>query len=285
MKNRPPRDSIIDRSNEQTDIDSADHAIALTAFQRLRSVESVKIYIDIVYETDKHLTYNMETLLVEKESFGTYLNAEDPWDDKNIQLDIDQMFMDLDLELDMLPGFTASMMCLDRFSSWYTNGLGSESKYEIELERMLKIQSPRVYCRDATPQISLRYVAMRTFIPRSLYQRYREPLFMSGKDVRSELTAIREAIDAGSIKEEWDWDTWHNGCYPSGIPAFDQHQFFRTMWYADLEKEVTQKFMDKLTGCGDDSRTINSASIDEIVFSAYRLKKHKGMIWCHKCND
>jgi hypothetical protein len=53
--------------------------------------------------------------------------------------------MDLDIELDLLPGITANMMHLERFSSWYTDGLGSGSKYERGPERILKTRSTSSY--------------------------------------------------------------------------------------------------------------------------------------------
>lgn len=132
-KRFPPRDKVIDRSNEQSHIKDKDYKIALTPFCRHRNVKSAKIYLPEDMGFDKQFAYNMEKVLVQKEIFGHWLNVDDPWDDKSLQDNQDQMFMDLDIELDMLPGITANMMCLERFSSWYTDRSGSESKYEREL--------------------------------------------------------------------------------------------------------------------------------------------------------
>ncbi|MCJ1380107.1 hypothetical protein MMC17_003210 [Xylographa soralifera] len=260
-KRYPPRDSVIDRSNEQTDNESEDYAIALTAFERLRSVKTAKIFLpdDIVCVTKKHLAHNIETILVEKESFGTSLNADDPWNDESIQEDLDQMFMDLDLELDMLPGFTASMMRLERFSSWYTEGLGSDSKYEREYGRILKTRSTCYHNYNKAQQIHFRYAAMRAFNPRSLYNRYkarRGDDTTRGSFSSPENKTAQETSEFGSIKEDyWDRDTWHNGCYSSGIPPFDHEQFFTTMWTASVHNdpvmEHEQKFINKLVGWMD----------------------------------
>ena len=97
---------------------------------------------------------------MQKEIFGTWLNADDQWDDKSLQDDQDQMFMDVDIELDMLPGITANMMRLERFSSWYTDGSGSESKYERELERILKTRSTTFPNHNKAINIQWRYANM-----------------------------------------------------------------------------------------------------------------------------
>jgi hypothetical protein len=94
---------------------------------------------------DNEFFDNMETVLVHKEEFETWLDADDPWNDKSLQGNQDQMFMDLDIELDLLPGITANMIHLEHFSSWYTDGLGSGSRYERGLERILKTRSTSYY--------------------------------------------------------------------------------------------------------------------------------------------
>jgi hypothetical protein len=118
--------------------------------------------------------------------------------------------MDLDIELDLLPGITANMMRLERFSSRYTDGLGSESKYERELERILNTRSTSHYNYNQPKHIQMRYTAMRSFDPRSLLRRYQASkswdmttrLFAS-TDVRK----IQERFDLGLINDEWDRDT------------------------------------------------------------------------------
>jgi hypothetical protein len=84
VKSNPPRNSVIDRSNEQTYIIDDDYQIALTAFYRLRNVRTAKVYLPEDMACDNEFPYNMETLLVQKETFGTWLDADDPWNDKSL---------------------------------------------------------------------------------------------------------------------------------------------------------------------------------------------------------
>lgn len=248
VRSNPPRDSDTDRVNEQSDITDPDYVIALTPFHRLRDAQTAKVYLPDDMVCDNDFAYNMETVLVQKEAFGTWLDPDDRWNDKSLQGDQDQVFMDLDVELDLLPGITANMMRLDRFSSWYTDALGSESKYERELERILKTRSTIYDNYNKPKHIQLRYAAMRAFNPRSLFHRHKS----------SNMTAIQEAADLGLVKEEWDRDTWHNGCDPSGIPPFDHDLFLCKLWTSGLNGNVSikyeQEFADKLMGwVGDDN--------------------------------
>jgi hypothetical protein len=271
VKSNPPRNGVTDRSNEQTSIINEDYQIALTAFHRLRNVPTAKVYLPEDMVCDNEFPYNMETVLVQKEAFGTWLDADDPWNDKSLQGDQDQIFMDLDIELDLLPGITANLTRLERFSSWYTDGLGSESKYERELERILKTRSTSSYNSNKPKHIQMRYAAMRFFNPRSLFHRYQAS---NGWDMTTRLFAstdvrtIQEVFDLGSIKEQWDRDTWHNGCYPSGIPPFDSEGFLIKLWTGlngDVSKKCEQEFNDKLMGWvgDDDGQCSNSLDIEK----------------------
>ena len=82
------------------------------------------------------------------------------------------VFMDLDAELDVLPGETASVLRLERFSTWYMDGLISESKYKQELERILKVRSRRFVHFNEPAHIQNRYRSMRSSNPRSLVRQY-----------------------------------------------------------------------------------------------------------------
>ena len=144
-RSNPPRGSVIDRTNVASIFDE-DYQIVLTPFQRLRNVRTAKVCLPEGMVYDGNFAHNMETLLVERGAFGTWPDTEDPWDDKELEQVQDEMFLNLDSELDMLPGVTANMMRLERFSSWYTNGVGSESRYEKELERTLRTRT--TYCEN-----------------------------------------------------------------------------------------------------------------------------------------
>jgi hypothetical protein len=193
----------------------------------------------------------------------------DPWNDKNLQGDQDQIFMDLDIELDLLPGITANMMRLERFSAWYTDGLGSESKYQRELERISKTRSTSSYNYNKPKYIRMRYATMLSFNPGSLFHRYEAS---KSWDMTTRLFAstnvrtIQEAFDLGSIKEEWDRDKWHNGCYRSDIPPFDSEEVLIKLWTGlnrDVSKKSEQEFNGKLMGwVGDgDGQCFNSLDI------------------------
>jgi hypothetical protein len=51
---------------------------------------------------------------------------------------LDKVFHHLGAALDYVPGLTANMMRLERFSSWYDNEIYGKSKYLDELERIYK---------------------------------------------------------------------------------------------------------------------------------------------------
>jgi hypothetical protein len=101
VKSSSPRSSVTDRSNEQTYIINDDYQIALTAFHRLRNVQPAKVYPPEDMVCGNEFPYNMEIVLVQKEAFGTWLDADDPWNDKSLQGDQDQILMNLDIELDL----------------------------------------------------------------------------------------------------------------------------------------------------------------------------------------
>jgi hypothetical protein len=51
---------------------------------------------------------------------------------------LDNVFHHLDAALDFVPGLTANVMRLERFSSWYDNEIYGKSKYLDEMERIYK---------------------------------------------------------------------------------------------------------------------------------------------------
>lgn len=249
----------------QTIIDDPDFEIVLSPFHRLRNVQMVKIYLpeDMVCNSD--VAYGLETVLVKKEAFGTSLDADDPWNDKELQGDQDQIFMDLDMELDLLPGKTANMMRLERFSSWYTDGLGSESKYESELERILKTQSTSYKNENEAKYIQFRFAAMLSFNQISLIHRYAAAKYWKISPflfTPTEVIAIQEAFDLGFIKEDWSRETWHHIYFRNGIGCFDSDSFSVRL-LGDLNRDVSLKyeheFHDKLKGwVGDNNLRFDS---------------------------
>jgi hypothetical protein len=76
VKSNPPRNNFPDRSNEQIYIINEDYQIALTAFYHLRNVQTAKVYLPEDMVCDNEFPYNMETVLVQKEAFETWLDAD-----------------------------------------------------------------------------------------------------------------------------------------------------------------------------------------------------------------
>ncbi|KAL8900390.1 MAG: hypothetical protein Q9207_005719 [Kuettlingeria erythrocarpa] len=117
---------------------SRDHLIVLQAFSRLHKARSAKINVPVASEDGNYLTENFAETWMEKVPFGQNLDPSDPWNDQELQEEMDRVFVDLDMELDLIFGPTADMMRLDRFASWYTDKVGGESKYESEYERIIR---------------------------------------------------------------------------------------------------------------------------------------------------
>lgn len=261
--------TLIDWWCEVTDIDSEDYVIVLKAFQKLCSAQTARIYLPYHSASGSEFVSNIETLISRKESSGTRSYPVDARAEKCIQDDLDDMHMDLDLALDILPGATAAMLRLERFSSWYVDGLGSESRYEKTLERIFKAQDDSRFSTNPPRLVQLRYEAMQAFNPRSLFHRYgsiwrhrwipnlndkaRDHLFKS-----TGVKSIKEAVKRGCIEEEFDRESWHSGIYPEGIPPFDSAEFYWKLWGAGDQGHVSgkykQDFVDKLQawGCDDD---------------------------------
>ncbi|KAI4278616.1 MAG: hypothetical protein L6R38_005210 [Xanthoria sp. 2 TBL-2021] len=136
-ENKPSRSLELDPWKSETRNNYEDNEIVLYAFCHLRNARSAKVS-GPEQPADYCFNRNVARNLEEEEPFGTYPEPGDVWGDQCIQEDRDKLFMHLDLDLDLLPGPTADMMRLDRFSSWYSSTFGGESKYEKEYERIIK---------------------------------------------------------------------------------------------------------------------------------------------------
>jgi len=88
--------------------------------------------------------------MILKEPFGCYI-AEGEWSDNSTQKSLDRNFLQFDNALDDLPGPTARMLRLERFSSWFEDGLHSKSKYLDELERAYHSN----YCSSVNTLLSI----------------------------------------------------------------------------------------------------------------------------------
>jgi hypothetical protein len=186
------------------------------------------------------------------------------WDKDLVQRSLDLNFLQHDRALDRLWGPTASMMRLHRFSTWFTNDLGSESKYLNEIEgtiydptTAMTFDPEEKEMAIFTSSLKVRYDWMLLFNPLSaamqriearreqtLQYLETQPALLSCINWRriSELAAAsqtaeeEEQAESGENPErnsKWDKKEWHN-YYAGGIPVWSD-------MYPDLFK-MLQKF-------------------------------------------
>ena len=234
QRHYPPNPMKIDLYKEETWNKHEDYVIVLYPFSQLRNARSAEVCrpVDLIDANDfgRSVAMNME----EKEPVGTYLNPDDPWDDAAIQQEIDQIYMDLDLDLDLLPGPTANMMRLERFSSWYTDKLGGESHYERENERIIRSWTDERACSRRTWSLYRRHASMIAFSPISTKTRHPERKPSKVETCLSALQKVKSvegAVDPSLIDEGWEQDGWHNGgcAWMKGIAPLNSEESFLVM--------------------------------------------------------
>ncbi len=199
-----------------------DYEILLHAFCRLRNARSANICVPAGYNNRRYFVDDVAESLTWKEPFGTVLSPWDPniWNDEELQEETHNISMGLDLSLDLLPGHTANMMRLDRFSQWYTEKFGGESKYEREYEHMIGTWEESSEERRITSRLQWRHGAMRAFDPwqdrrPDRRTRYRDPF-----------TDDDDSDDSDDeVTDEWDEDGWQHMYGRRGIPSFDSEEF------------------------------------------------------------
>ncbi|KAL8907230.1 MAG: hypothetical protein Q9207_001531 [Kuettlingeria erythrocarpa] len=198
------------------------YELVLSAFSRLRNVKSAKFRIPVQLDPSNHLIENMEAKLELEGPFGSNVapDGDEEWDDRDIQTEKDLLFMKVDLELDFLHGHTANMMRLDRFSFWYTDKIGGESKYESEYERIIRswkhLPEPpdRLVQLTVLERLQWRHRAMMIFDPRARFR-------PSAQERHPSVQLTSNAEDVTSIWNPDDWySTYHYGDW-WGIPSFD----------------------------------------------------------------
>lgn len=155
---------------------NADYEIVPISFHRPRNAQTAKIYLP----EDTVCRSNQQQLCIQygnspsrERALWNVVENLQPMKRPKPPTDQDQMLMNLDLELALLPGITTNMLPLERFSSWYTDGLDRASKYESELHRILKTRSYSSYKYNKPEYIQYRYAATRAFNPRSFFHRYK----------------------------------------------------------------------------------------------------------------
>lgn len=196
-----------------------DYEILLHAFCRLRNARSANICVPAGYDKRRYFVDDLAESLTWKEPFGTVLSPGDPntWNDEELQEETDNILMGLDLSLDLLPGHTANMMRLDRFSQWYTEKLGGESKYEREYEHIIGTWKESSEERRITSRLQWRYGAMRAYDP---WQSRR-----SDRRTRYMFCFADDDDTDDDVTDEWDEDDWHHLCGRRGIPSFESDAF------------------------------------------------------------
>ncbi|KAL8725348.1 MAG: hypothetical protein Q9166_007408 [cf. Caloplaca sp. 2 TL-2023] len=240
-----PQRSIDDEFWNDTD----DQDIVLYAFLRLRNARSATI------NTPTHcndcFSRRVAKILMRKDLVGTYRDPDDEWDDLALQEQMDELYVRLDLDLDSLPGPTANMMRLERFSSWYTGKIGGESKYEKEYERIFKTWPDFAFIPSMIAGLHIRYLDMRAFNPKSLKHRYEEgelSAILAQLPLPAGVKRLTKAFDLGLIKETWEQDTWHNRkgrrSWPEGIPPLQSREY-KWKYLVGLDEEVSPMYEDE----------------------------------------
>lgn len=139
---------------------------------------------------------NAERWMENKASYGTKSEDED------IQKHLDLLYMKVEIILDLLPSRTANMLCLERFSSWYTDKLYGYSSYANEIDRLSYNNVQGLVYMNNHCKIMVKHY------PLSL--RYRKAF--GNFDYSKYEADIR--------RENWNQDVWHCA-YKHGIPPLN----------------------------------------------------------------
>jgi hypothetical protein len=159
-----------DEAQQSISMDPADNTydpdfeVILALFARLRNAGEVKVRLSgELAEFCGDGIENPELAMTYKELFGMQKDSYD-LEILCIQEYQDEWFMAMDHRLDTMPGHTAAMMRLERFSTWYADHLHGESKYMNELQRIISNGRGRGSENDVFA-IGYRYRAMRAMNP------------------------------------------------------------------------------------------------------------------------
>lgn len=254
---------------------SQDHLVVLQAFSRLRKARSANISVPMASEEDNCVIEIFEKAWMGKVPFGLNLDPRDPWNDQELQEEMDHAFVDLDMELDLLSGPTAALVRLDRFASWYTDKVGGESKYEREYERIVRswkgFEGPSELAPDiAEPsqilkRLQWRYGAMRAFDPDVL----RRPDAQRRYQHRHELKRY-----IAETSNEWDRDRWHD-YYGTrdryGIPSFTSDDLVQAVLYP-WRRGVCAQYEDPFREMLQDWLSDDDIDLDELGVAFHVFK-------------
>lgn len=231
-KHYPPEFNKFDTGRENIFNRVYDYIVVLQTFSRLRNARSAIIHSPNNMRIDHNFMEGIALTLMEREPTGSYLDADDSWDDATLQKEMDEIYMGLDLDLDVLPGPTANWMRLDRFSCWYSDKFGGESKYEKEYIRLTgTLTDDRAISRWKW-SLYKRYACLLAFNPTKPTCPDRSTkdltllILMNDLFLSDDVKTMNEAVDLGSIVGKWTQDAWHKGRYawPKGIPPFESEE-------------------------------------------------------------
>ena len=224
----PPEFNEFDPAREEIYNRDDDYVVVLHTFSRLRNARSAIIHSPDNMRIDHDFMEGIALTLMEIEPAGSYLDPDDSWDDATLQKKMDQIYMGIDLDLDVLPGPTANLMRLDRFSCWYSDKFGGESKYEKEYIRLTgTLTDDRAISRRKW-SLYKRYACLLAFNPTqpTCPHRYMNDWtllrLMNDLFLSDDVKTMTDAVDLGSNDGKWVQDAWHKGssAWPQGIPPF-----------------------------------------------------------------
>ncbi|KAL8789071.1 MAG: hypothetical protein Q9213_001334 [Squamulea squamosa] len=258
---RPSDRLELDPFCEETKNTIEDDDIVLHAFLRLRNARSAKVSGSEQRRVDYY--DNVAMSIEQEEPFGTYLDPGSWWHDPTLQEARDKLYMHLDLDLDLLPGPTANMMRLDRFSSWYTHTFGGESKYEENYKRIIESWVEYGFSSRRLWSLFRRFARMRAFNPKSMQRQYTEPQ-LSGMlahvrvpDSIYHMNTREKVCELGLADDDWDQDAWHEA-WPLEIPGFDAiecsaawhqgHDFGRSKHNINFDHRIREWLQDEEDG-------------------------------------
>ena len=201
-----------------------DYEAILMPFCRLRKVRSASIKMVEPFYTDTIPIFfsRVECVMMREMPFGRF-RARPGWSDKEIQAELDDLWMRFDLAIDAFADVTDSSLHLDRYASWYDKGLGSESKYADKLEQVYWSTWPTFIRYHGA--ILRRYFYMRALNPLSLFTQKKTVVNRICRERYYEFAWYPEKLKAWTEKEVfphtvfqdegWDKDEWYRYYEPS----------------------------------------------------------------------
>jgi hypothetical protein len=252
-----------DPNHEYYDEYDEDFEAILRPFCRLRNARSANVHVATRIDA---IGQNTAPFMILKGPFGCHI-TEGEWSDDSTQNSLDRNFLQFDEALDDLPGLTACMLRLDRFSSWFDGGLYSQSKYLDELERAYRSD----HCCSVNTLLSVdsNYRMVLAFNPLSATMqemRFQQHWWTGDKPdaflLRNKWSAHEwsryyrmwmkvgderclEEEEGGPYESRWDKEEWHR-YYWDGIPCLNSESTQELCTQMDLYGERGERYGDAI---------------------------------------